>query len=223
MKSFYALAGKTYQVIKIKFRLPGDGFNPRLVILIFAVNILFFSLLQGRDTEHVDRFNYILVSGESNVNEFEIVWEESHNLSMLKGHEDNDLLKLSIPFKNFKAKNSYILKDFLDLVEAESYPEMLISIPEEYFGTMRSTENIMNLEILISIAGRENSYLIPCAVGKSSSGLLHISGSKQLNLTDFGIMPPVKLQGLIKVKNEIRVNFGFIITFNEPKYNLVKH
>jgi hypothetical protein len=100
---------------------------------------------------------------------------------------------------------------------------MLISIPDDHISTMRSKENIINLEILISIAGKENSYNIPCAISECSSGSLHINGSKQLNLTEFGISPPVKFQGLIKVKNEFNVNFGFIITFNESNQNLVKH
>lgn len=52
-------------------------------------------------------------------------------------------------------------------------------------------------------------YIIECKYGNK---IIH--GEKTVKLTDFKLDPPVKSFGLIKVKNELNINFEFKIPDN---------
>ena len=67
-------------------------------------------------------------------------------------------------------------------------------------------------EMNITIAGITHLYKIDCSIVKCSETQLLV-GSQKLKLTDFKLEPPEKLYGLVKVSDEIEVNFSFIITF----------
>ncbi|OGG00069.1 hypothetical protein A2Y99_01395 [Candidatus Gottesmanbacteria bacterium RBG_13_37_7] len=62
------------------------------------------------------------------------------------------------------------------------------------------------------LAGVTRIYRIGCNFYNCGNNL-YIQGLKMIKLSDFNIQPPVKLNGLVKVKDEIAVNFGLIITF----------
>lgn len=60
------------------------------------------------------------------------------------------------------------------------------------------------------------SKLVPIsATGKKlPNGDLHLTVSKKLKMTDFGMEPPVMFLGTIKVGDEVTVNFDFILSKN---------
>jgi hypothetical protein len=163
--------------------------------------------------------NYLYIKGESNINEFTFY----HN--SIPVHESNsdysgDSIKISIPVKEFEASNSFMYRDFLELMKEERYPRIYVSF------SIKQIENAIRRidscpEILITIAGITRKYSVDCKV-QECSGNYYLKGKEVIKLSDFSLKPPARLLGMIKVNNEIAVDFGFIINFGSNSNFSVK-
>ena len=63
----------------------------------------------------------------------------------------------------------------------------------------------------IVLAGVTRSYDIKFTTLANTSSELELLGKKTLLFTDFGLTPPSKLGGTIKVKNELDVEFKLLL------------
>jgi hypothetical protein len=164
--------------------------------------------------------NYLYIRGESNINEFSFYYKSIPQNS--SGDENSgDTLVISIPIRDFEASNPLMYKDFLELMKEDKYPRIYIS-----FSRKQLEDAIINKpepcpQIRITIAGITRTYLVDCMVEKCS-GQYYLKGNEIIRLSDFNLKPPGKLLGLVKVNNEIDVNFGFIITFTENSKSSAK-
>ena len=70
------------------------------------------------------------------------------------------------------------------------------------------------------IAGTINGTLVlggvtkPVAIkaeGKPENGMLHVTGSYDLNMTDYGLKPPTLMFGRIKVGQTVKVNYDLLL------------
>ncbi|MGD0340926.1 MAG: hypothetical protein ABSA76_04355 [Bacteroidales bacterium] len=116
-----------------------------------------------------------------------------------------------IPVEEFKCTNEFVYKDFLKLLKAEQYPYLEIDIPYNS-GIKYYTNNPLILRgVTITVAGVSNQYDINCKIDKGDNENQILDGTARIKLTDLDIVPPVKFFGLVKVKNEIIINFQFCI------------
>lgn len=117
------------------------------------------------------------------------------------------VLEGSISLKTacFDCENALITRDFKKTLKQESYPEltfklsMLLEWPE--------LESELNGVMEISIAGVCRSYPINYTIKSSSPEEKHLEGYKDLKFSDFGLTPPEKLFGAIKVTDNVSVVF----------------
>lgn len=155
--------------------------------------------------------NYLHIKGESNINEFSFIYysvPENIGSTGLSG----DSIVISIPVREFEASNSMMYKDFLDLMKENEHPCIFVTIAKKQLESAIKNQAEPCPEISITIAGVTRSYSIDCKVEKCS-GNYYLKGTKVVKLSDFRLKPPARLLGLVRVNNEIAVNFGFIITF----------
>lgn len=61
--------------------------------------------------------------------------------------------------------------------------------------------------VTITVAGVSNQYDIICKIVKGDNENQIPDGTIRIKLSDLEIIPPVKLLGLVKVKNEIIIDF----------------
>lgn len=61
-------------------------------------------------------------------------------------------------------------------------------------------------QVEISIAGKKKQYVVPMKI--VSTPATCFEGSLQLDINDFELQPPKKLFGMIKVKEDIEINFN---------------
>ncbi len=155
--------------------------------------------------------DYIIINGESNVNSFSFNYYNA--FSPVVGESctgsGSDRVEIDVRVKDFNTRNPLMYNDFLDLLRACDYPVITIDFPVEVlnqpFGKYIS-------QVDISLAGKRRSYTMVWDIARCSEGS-YLSGSKSLLLSDFDLRSPERLNGLIKVKDEISVSFGFIVNF----------
>jgi len=155
--------------------------------------------------------NYLHIRGESNINEFSFYYNSLPD-NLIRSDAAGDTLVISIPIRDFEASNSMMYKDFLELMKEDMYPRIYVTFLRKQLESAIRSKSEPCPEILITIAGVTRRYTVECMVEKCS-GNYYLKGKEIVKLSDFKLKPPARLFGLVKVNNEIDVNFGFIITF----------
>ncbi len=158
--------------------------------------------------------NYILISGESNINQFNFTYDlRKHGLfEASDGLKDSSQFELAIPIKDFRTSNPLMYDNFLQLMKENQYPKIIISIPRDQLISLEQQSYTLCPRMNITIAGITRTYKIDCSLVNCSESTLLV-GSQKIKLSDFKLKPPEKLYGLVKVNNEITVNFSIILTF----------
>lgn len=161
------------------------------------------------------RISYINIAGKTNVNSFEFYLANSKNdvgiLPVDLTDQPHRELSLKIPVRKLKTDNQMMYSDFLKLLKENEYPNISIGIDNT--PLMESFEDELSIEpvIDITIAGVTRQYRVKCNVEKFSEGK-YVKGTTIIRLTDFNLEPPTKMLGLIKVKDEVSINFAILFT-----------
>lgn len=158
--------------------------------------------------------NYINIYTKSNLTSHKFIYHDlSSSLIDVKKSDGlkTDNYEIKIPLKDFEYENEHIYKDFLELLCAGKYPFITIIITQNQLKKLLTAGNGYSPEIMISMAGNSTSFNIRCKVFDMSKHLIYISGRKVVRLSDFNIKPPIKFGGLVKVRDEVNIDFGFII------------
>jgi hypothetical protein len=165
--------------------------------------------------------SFIRILGGSNISTFSFTCNTTSLSDAWQNDEikDTGFLSVTVPVRDFEASNPLMYDDFLTLIKAREFPVLRIIIPKEQLEKSFQTERTSCPDIEIMLAGVTRIYKIDCNIYACGNNLF-IRGLKMLKLSDFNIKPPVKLNGLVKVKDEIEVNFGLIITFDSENQTI---
>jgi hypothetical protein len=179
-------------------------------------NPVFPGDLPKEDPRGTSCVNFLVIKGESNINKFSFsymtpVLTRGDNDS--KGAED-ERIDFKIPVHQFKPGNPRMYDDFLSLLKAEEFPYIMISLLSDNSNRERKSGISRNERIAVTIAGVRREYTVDCTLAHCNEDLV-LNGMQKVRLTDFGLIPPVRLSGIVKVENEINVRFGFIVNFTD--------
>ncbi len=160
---------------------------------------------------------YIDITVESNVNRIFFKYNINEWCLSVPGASktsigsDTSVSLIRVPVKDFKSTSLFVYRDFLALLKADEFPYLEIAVPQSP-GTVHNTDGSYILKgVSVTVAGVTNKYDILCHIEKDDNQSRLLSGTLRIKLTDLEIDPPVKLSGLVKVRNEIIVKFGFCI------------
>jgi hypothetical protein len=177
-----------------------------------------FSLDDGLKSVSINNssgFIYITVLSNINKESFQYNLKQqclSYRAQQETGYvQDTSVSRIIVPVKEFKCTDRYVYKDFLTLLKVEQYPNLEIDMPHnsniEYY-----TDNSVILKgVSITVAGVSRQYDINCKINNVDNDNQILNGTALIKLTDLEIIPPVKMFGLVKVKNEITINFEFCL------------
>ena len=113
--------------------------------------------------------------------------------------------------KNFDCYNKIMTKDFKETVLAEEHPEIKVRFIQLKKHSASNNEDQLDGQVEITLAGVTKRFPISCFMMNRSGGQTHLRGQQTLHFSEFGIEPPVKFLGTVKVKNSITVNFGLVL------------
>jgi hypothetical protein len=157
------------------------------------------------------------IKGKSNVNEF--TCESEHELQ--KDSLDyaytvsGDTVQVSgvnlnLEIDQFDCGKRAINRDFKSTLKYKEFPFIQIILNELVVSD--STSLIpKEAKVTIRIAGVERHYTVPLNSFSSSEESFTVGGNKILRMTDFGLEPPTPMFGLIKVEDELDIQFDLVI------------
>lgn len=157
-----------------------------------------------------DCVSIISIHGSSNVNKFQLT---NHNPRIVRSSEKAEDKKryqrIQIAVTEFQGENERMREDFLELVNASEYPFISMAIEPRILQRCLKNKGVFDFKTIITMAGITKSYIVPCKLDTCGSSSYMLNGKLEIKLTDFGIEPPRKFFGLIKVHNEVLIDYVF--------------
>lgn len=162
----------------------------------------------------VEKNSSLNIQGETNINSFQCDVTEYLKPDTLV-YSMNDATKklsftnscLSIDIKRFDCHNKYITEDFRSALKADENPKLkIVFLTVEQFSNspdhqlVKGTVDIQLAQVTKRV---EIAYLVHNLPGNR----IQMNGSHVFSFSDFNLKAPRKLAGLIKTKDEIKVNF----------------
>lgn len=162
----------------------------------------------------VEKNSYLSISGSSNVSPFICEVKEYLLSDTLHAQWDNSKNTLQfqksylqIAVKRFDCNAKFMTEEFCKTLKADKCPDLIFKfVSIEVEDTKLNTQSVKTM-IDISLAGVTKRLTIPMQMKKNDKSCMRLRGSHQLTFADFNLVPPQKLAGMIKVKQEIMVNF----------------
>ena len=112
---------------------------------------------------------------------------------------------LTVPVKDFKCPEAEMQQHLLEAMKPDKFPEIAFRL-ERYTVKGEQGEATGSM----TIAAVTAPITLPLAV-KASGQALQIEGNTRLDMTKFGVDPPVVMLGLLKVGPQIRIEFKGVV------------
>ena len=172
------------------------------------------------------------INGSTNVNSFDCTYTGNiRNDSLLVKlilEDSSTTLRgahLKLRVKHFDCGKNKMNEDFYDLMKANKSPFIYMDVALFKKDTEPETEHSpllqsFDAETIFTLAGVTNTYQVDIEAKKQSKRkkkypTTRIKGNHQLDITDFGLEPPTKFLGLVKVDKKVTISFVI-----EMKYRL---
>lgn len=160
------------------------------------------------------RGGYIEVKGSTNINTFSCGINNYLGNDTLKftntgtSIKGSGLLKCDVIAFNCKMKP--MTADLLKTLNESKYPHFYIKIYK-----LSKMPNFRNNEVIpgsaqITLSGVSVNYDMNFRFSINPNGTIMISGKKQINFSDFRMIPPSKVGGMIKTNQQLDVEFKIL-------------
>ena len=176
-----------------------------------------------------DYFNFqltdasrISISGTSNVNEFNCLAYQDYasGNGIVEKNETSGHLKfqhttINILVKSLSCDNQVMDYDMYQALKSEKYPYITLNLKEAFAAGNQKIDLLKNIPLIVtadlSVAGMCRSQTIQINASQNSNGQLIFHGTHKIKLEDFNIDPPTALFGVIKVRDEVYINFDLYV------------
>lgn len=163
----------------------------------------------------VDAESRLSIEGYTNVNKFVCKIDYCTGTDTLQYTEHNSTRELRftrsrmrIPIRSFDCGADPISRDFWKTLKADKYPDLEINFIA--LQNLHTKDNIKGV-VDITLAGSTARYTIRYNASQNPRGHVLLKGMHDVNFMDFGLTAPKKLNGLIKVKDGLKVEFHLVL------------
>ncbi|MGM0579935.1 MAG: YceI family protein [Bacteroidota bacterium] len=179
------------------------------ILHILLITLISFSSTYGQEEKKLVKINtqdsFVEIHGTTNVNSFNC----SYNASLPENEFEVKLIKkgnvvkiqheaLFLKVLNFECPNPQMTDDLHDLLEYENYPYIIFQL--------KKITNNKTAHIMIEMAGEKQFYTVTLKNNLKNNQLIS-NATMELCITDFGLEAPEKFFGMVKVNENIEVEF----------------
>lgn len=160
----------------------------------------------------------ILIEGETNINGFRFSFDNStiniNSNQRLKTEKtnENEIIEFLIPVRAFRGSNYLMEGDFQNLLKASEYPMVKVGIEKSQLNSIISDTENLKINFYLTIAGITKLIRGDYLINVCNKDELILQGTTNVKLTDFSIVPPKKMLGVLHVKDLIIIKFDIIIS-----------
>ena len=184
----------------------------RIVSLIMTTGMVGMALLQANQASALQSSVDFTVSGTSTVRGWTCEVTGSAQVTTGSGTAVRGLADgvqeatLTVPVGNFVCPDEEMTEHLLEALRPDEFPEITFRLVR-YEASGQGAVTTGTLTILDSARG----VSFPLSLTPSESDV-RIAGEVALDMTDYGVEPPVVMLGLMRVRPQIRIEFSGIIS-----------
>jgi len=142
--------------------------------------------------------NYIQISGSTNINTFKC----TNNTFRTPGGNftisERNLPNIALKVDDFDCRNKMMTSDFQKTLSAEDHPYLNIR-----FLSLDKNKAVYNAQIEVKMINRSKIYNITLCLENGK-----LTGKRSVKFSDFNILPPTKMGGMIVVKDDLNLVFA---------------
>src|SRR6185369_15606537 len=193
-------------------------------VIYFLVLILLVGFDYRNDSAIIHRLviqptSSVTINGKTNVNSFQCAINKYTGNDTLILRQVKPGVKpvftqgaVSLAATTFDCGMKVMTKDFLKTINASQYPNIIIEfVSFEKLPRYQPKEERFQTNMKISLASVGRNFDLTCSITKDEAGYVHLKGGKDSNFSDFGLKPPSRMAGAVKVKEKLEVNFHLIL------------
>lgn len=123
-------------------------------------------------------------------------------------------LVVEVPVMSLSSKEDGLNKNLYKALDAPKYPVIAFRLRE--YSPVPAEAGVWTIRAAgtLTVAGVERETEIVLNVRAAEDGL-HLSGSRDLLMTDFGVKPPKLMMGMLKTDNRVVVRFDIILSLRQ--------
>ncbi|CAM2795279.1 hypothetical protein SAMN05444143_101644 [Flavobacterium succinicans] len=178
--------------------------NKRIIIGFLSVVFLFF-LGSATPNFHTNDPSLIInkieisITGHSTVGKYNCSTTFSKNDTIFLNIATKNSIKAEIPMVKFDCGNKIMTKDLQSTVKVNQFPSSFVTL-----SNIRPFGSNFKCDLNFCITNKNRFY--KDFLLKSNNNKIY--GTIAFNFSDVGLTAPVKMAGLIKVEDQILVNFN---------------
>ncbi|MDQ0594990.1 hypothetical protein QFZ37_003359 [Chryseobacterium ginsenosidimutans] len=145
--------------------------------------------------------NFVKINGSTNVNRFQFINTTFKNDRSSYSFSEKNLPNIILKVSDFDCKNKMMVKDFQKILNAEKYPEMTIR-----FISLTKDQKILLAVIEVKMMNQSKRYQVELYIQNNK-----LIGRKNVKFSDFNIIPPKKMGGMIVVNDDLDLIFSLVM------------
>lgn len=194
------------------------------MVFIKVLFITFFAFAGFASTDHlmtrwvITRGCSLRVDGSTNVNKFSCVISDINSPDTLTfiRRTDSESVNLSgslkLDVRNFNCHNPVMTGDLRKTLKTKEFPNMLIRFISLSGYPLSSTKAYpLNGIVSIELAGITKKYKVAYTISPASKNTLMLTGVREINFSDFSIVPPRKIGGMIQTSDKLLAEFNLVL------------
>jgi len=167
----------------------------------------------------VEEQSVLTINGKTNINNFQcrLPSKKEKDTLIISSNNKRELKfekgKVKVDPTIFNCGNEFIKRDFLETLQVKDYPFIFINFIDVRFREFNDDlHHNANGHVNIYICGVNKVYDIDFEVDRKGDGELVLNGRQELKLSEFNIKTPSRLMGLIKVSDDIEIQFKLLLS-----------
>ena len=156
----------------------------------------------------VQRTSTIRIAGSTNVNSFCCHVNEYTGPDTIILNAGETLGSLAIDIEDFNCNNRIMTGEFKSTLKYKQYPQLkIVFVSLEKMPAFTATPETVKGWVEVGLAGACRKFEISYSTCRTEDGNVDLIGSRTFNFSDFGLTPPRKMGGLIRVNDRLDVQF----------------
>jgi hypothetical protein len=183
---------------------------------MFYKNVLWIALLMLAPTERtkwaISENSSLSVNGTTNINKFSCkipAYDQTDTLTIAKSNKEVILTgKIGLNVQSFDCHNTMMTRDLRKTLKEKEFPRLYIQfISLSGFPELTANPQFITGLVNIELAGTNKRFEINYQILIDAQKTIHLLGTQDINFSDFNLIPPRKLGGMIKTNDRLTVAF----------------
>jgi hypothetical protein len=194
-----------------------------ITILLILIGTATSLVSNGQTFEVSDKGMDVVIKGTSSLHDWEM---DLTNINCgVQFKQEGSLLKsienvsFSAKETDLKSESSLMDKKAYDALKTETYPEIKFSSVSTSDFIVENNKFKGTLKGKLNVAGQTRDVVVPFSGTIIDNNTINVTGSTDLNMSSFNIVPPTAMLGALKTGDKITVSFNLQLV-QKNQYNV---